>query len=91
MAHIGEGRAALLARTKRIAGQVTAIERAIESDADCAKVLHLVAAVRGALNGLLDEIIVDHLAQHVAHADLTASQRKAGANDLVTIIRRYNR
>ena len=59
MAHINENRDALLGRIKRIAGQVGAVERALGGNANCTEVLHLVAAVRGAVNGLLDEIIVE--------------------------------
>lgn len=51
----------LLARVRRIAGQIGVFERALQSDIECAQILHLVAAVRGAVNGLLDEILADHL------------------------------
>ena len=47
MAHTQSGKDELLKRVKRIAGQVQAIERALEGEADCAKALHLVAATRG--------------------------------------------
>lgn len=91
MAHINENREALLARVKRIAGQVGAVERKLEADADCAEVLHLVAAVRGAVNGLLDEIIVEHLEAHVARDGLSSEERRKGAGDLMTVIRRYTK
>ncbi len=91
MAHIDEHRDALLARVKRIAGQVNAVERKLESDADCAEILHLVAAVRGAVNGLLDEIIVEHLHAHVADDRLSHEERRKGAEDLMTVIRRYTK
>lgn len=91
MAHINQNKDALLARVKRIAGQIGAIERNLASDADCAEVLHLVAAVRGAVNGLLDEIIVEHLEAHVADDGLSAEERRKGADDLMTVIRRYTK
>ncbi len=91
MSHINDHRDALLARVKRIAGQVNAVERKLETDADCAEVLHLVAAVRGAVNGLLDEIIVEHLEAHVADDRLSAEERRKGADDLMTVIRRYTK
>ena len=47
MSHIHEHKDDLIKRVRRIAGQVEAVERALESDADCAKTLHLVAAIRG--------------------------------------------
>jgi DNA-binding FrmR family transcriptional regulator len=57
MSHLLENSADLLARVRRIAGQVGAVERALQKGAGCSEVLHLVAAVRGAANGLMDEII----------------------------------
>ena len=78
-------------RVRRIAGQVQAIERAIESDEDCAKTLHLVAATRGAINGLLDEIIEEHVRKHVAEPSLDDDARAAGAEELIAAIRRYSK
>src|SRR3546814_9688448 len=46
MLHLTEPNSNLLARTRRIAGQVGAVERALIADKDCADILHLVAAVR---------------------------------------------
>jgi DNA-binding FrmR family transcriptional regulator len=43
------------------------------------------------VNGLLDEIIVEHLESHVARDGLSAEERQQGAEDLVTIIRRYSK
>src|SRR3546814_10002199 len=64
----------LVARVRRIAGQVTSVEKALVSDAPCATVLHRVAAVRGAVNGLLDEIIAPHLTAHVAADGLSPEE-----------------
>jgi len=89
MGHLSENSADLLPRVRRIAGQVGAVERALVADASCADVLHLVAAVRGAVNGLLDEIIADHLEQHVARPGLDDAERAAGAEELLAVIRRY--
>lgn len=91
MAHTKAGKEALLKRVKRIAGQVQAIERALEGDADCAQTLHLVAATRGAMNGLLDEILEDHAWEHVAKAGLTDEERAKGTNELLEAIRRYGK
>jgi FrmR/RcnR family transcriptional regulator, repressor of frmRAB operon len=91
MSHLSAHKADLLKRVRRIAGQVQAIERSLESDADCEKVLHLVAATRGAMNGLLEEVVEAHAREHVAHPDLTASQRKKGVDALLGAIRRYSK
>src|SRR3546814_213076 len=87
--NLTEPKSNLLARTRRIAGQVGAVERALIADKDCADILHLVAAVRGAVNGLLDEIIVHHLEAHVSRPGLSDAERARGRDDLLAVIRRY--
>jgi DNA-binding FrmR family transcriptional regulator len=89
--HLHAGKDDLLKRVRRIAGQVQAIERGLESDTDCAKTLHLVAATRGAINGLLDQIIEAHAREHVAHPDLSDEDRAQGLEDLLEAIRRYSK
>jgi len=91
MAHVQTNKDPLLARVRRIAGQVAAIERAIQEDAACETVLHQVAGVRGAVAGLLDELIEDHVRGHVARAGLSDAERAAGADALITAIRRYTK
>lgn len=91
MAHLAKQNEALLARVRRIAGQVSAIERALTMTADCTTTLHLVAAARGAINGLMGEIIQTHVHEHVAHPDLTGAERQAGAEELIEAIRRYSK
>ena len=90
MTHLNSSEA-LLKRVRRIAGQVAAVERALLADDDCATTLHLVAAVRGAVNGLMDEIIEAHLREHVTRPDLSDEQRAAGAAEVIAAIRRYAR
>ncbi len=90
MAHLSHDEA-LVKRVRRIAGQVAAIERALTEGADCATTLHLAAAVRGAVNGLMDEIIEAHMDAHVAAPGLSDAERAQGADELRTAIRRYSR
>ena len=49
MAHVVHDKAKLLARARRLRGQVESVERALETGTDCADVLHQVAGVRGAM------------------------------------------
>lgn len=79
----------LLARVRRIAGQVAAIEKAIAEEAGCSAVLHQVAGVRGAVLGLMDELIEDHVREHVARPGLEDSERAQAADELIAVIRRY--
>ena len=91
MAHFQSHDDALLKRVRRIAGQVAVIERALAGSDDCTKTLHLVAATRGAINGLMDKIIEAHVREHVARPDLPDDERAAGADELIAAIRRYSR
>lgn len=89
LSHTTREKAKLLARVRRIRGQVEAIERALASEAGCAEVLHLLAASRGAMNGLMAEVIEDHVREHVAASDLTEAARAEGTNELLDVIRSY--
>jgi len=91
MCHMRSSKDNLLKRVKRIAGQIQAIERALDSDDDCSKTLLLVASTRGAINGLMDEIIEDHAREHVANPTLSNEERAKGVDELLEAIRRYSK
>jgi DNA-binding FrmR family transcriptional regulator len=88
MAHTTANRPALLARVRRLKGQMEAIERALDAGAPCADILNLAASVRGATNGLVLELLEDHLRAHVLAAD-TDAQRAVGADELIDVMRRH--
>ena len=88
MAHTVKGKSKLLARARRIRGQVEAIERGLEAEIGCSDILQLVASVRGAVNGLTVELIEDHIKNHVVEAD-TEAERRASADELIDVIRSY--
>ena len=59
----------LLTRVRRIAGQTQALEKALESGSDCNDILQQIAAIRGAVSGLMTEVIEGHipiLNEHIA-------------------------
>jgi DNA-binding FrmR family transcriptional regulator len=89
MSHLAADKSKVLARIRRLVGQMAAIEKAINGDASCSAILHQVAGARGAINGLMDELIAEHIREHVAHPKLSASARAEGAEDLIAAIRRY--
>lgn len=88
MSHLSDA-PALVARVRRIAGQIASVERGLAEGAECAAILQQVAAVRGAVNGLMDEILEAHLREHVAAPDLDARARQTAADELMAAIRRY--
>jgi DNA-binding FrmR family transcriptional regulator len=86
MTHLAKDNGKLVARVRRIGGQVAALERALASDADCGAVLHQLAALRGALNGLMLQVLEGHLREHVAPAS------RRGQDELepvVAVLRSY--
>ncbi|MBP1475412.1 metal/formaldehyde-sensitive transcriptional repressor [Frateuria sp. MAH-13] len=66
MTHVSKDKAKLIARVRRIAGQVASLERALEAEAECGVVLHQVAAVRGAMQGLTLQLLEGHLREHLS-------------------------
>ncbi|WP_449393790.1 metal/formaldehyde-sensitive transcriptional repressor [Devosia riboflavina] len=90
MSHTIAQKPKILARVRRLKGQLEAVERALEAEADCADILNLVASVRGAVNGLTVELIEDHIRHHVADPDTdTDPHRAEGAAELIDVIRTY--
>ena len=88
MGHTVQNKSKLLARVSRLKGQIEAIERALEAEASCAEILNLAASVRGATNGLMVELLEDHLRNHVVDAESEAL-RAAGAEELIEVMRRH--
>lgn len=90
MAHTTREKSKLLARVRRIRGQIEAVERALESESSCTEVLQLLAATRGAMNGLMAEVIEDHIREHVASPSIESNAERAkGADELVEVVRSY--
>jgi FrmR/RcnR family transcriptional regulator, repressor of frmRAB operon len=80
----------LLNRVRRIRGQVGAIERALEQDIGCADVLQLITAARGAVNGLMGEVIEDHIRIHLIDPTLQPTGgATSAAEELVDVLRSY--
>ena len=88
MSHTARQKDKLIARVRRIKGQMEGIERALEGEAACVEVLRQIASVRGAVNGLTAEVMEDHLRGHVLDAPSDAVRRQGG-EDMVEVIRAY--
>lgn len=92
MAHTIRDKAKLLARVRRVRGQIEAVERALEAEKSCADVLQLVAAARGAMNSLMAEIIEGHIRTHVVDpARERNGDRARGAEELIDVVKAYLR
>jgi DNA-binding FrmR family transcriptional regulator len=89
MGHTVREKAKLLGRVRRIRGQLEALERALEEEKGCSEVLHQIAAARGAMNGLMVEVLEDHIEMHVANPASSNVERTKGADELIEVIRSY--
>jgi DNA-binding FrmR family transcriptional regulator len=69
MSHIDKDKQKLVARIKRIRGQVDSIERSLTAGDDCAELLMLLANVRGGINSLMAEVLEDHIRLHLLSSD----------------------
>jgi DNA-binding FrmR family transcriptional regulator len=88
--HTSREREKLVARVRRIRGQIEGIERAIVEEKGCYDVLQTVTAARGALNSLLAEMVEDHVRFHVLDPDQKVSAKRAqAAEELIDIVRAY--
>ena len=88
MAHITRDKSKLLARVRRIQGQTAALEKLLDSGTDCNEVLQQIAAIRGAVNGLMAAVLEGHLTDHVVNEpDLKARQDDLGA--VLQVIKSY--
>ena len=90
MAHTTKEKEKPLIRVRRIRGQVNAIEKALDSEQECGGVLQLMAACRGALNGLMAEVMEGHVRYHVLSPNgrRNSPQAKA-AEELIEVVRAY--
>lgn len=90
MAHTIRDKEKLLNRARRIRGQVDAIERALDEEQDCNDILLTIAACRGAINGLMAEVIEGHIRHHVINPDLKPTSAQAiAAQQLMDVVKTY--
>ena len=90
MAHSTRDQEKLLVRVRRIRGQVEAVERALKEEQECGQLLQLVAACRGALNGLMAELVEGHIRFHVVDQNKGKdAPQMVAAEELIDIVRAY--
>ncbi len=90
MTHTVREKQKLLARVRRMKGQMEAIERALDAEANCEQVMQLIAGVRGALAGLMAEVVEDHVRTHLVDPDKHPGALDAdAAEQLLDVVRTY--
>ena len=90
MAHTINEKKKLLNRVRRIRGQVEAIERALDEEAECSTILHNIAACRGAMDSLMAEVIDGHVHFHILDpSKRPTDEQQRAAQDLIHALRAY--
>lgn len=92
MSHTVRDKKKLLNRVRRISGQIAGIERLLnqEEDQDCFLILQTIAACRGAINGLMAEVMEGHIREHVIAPDHAPSPAQIeAANELIEVVKTY--
>jgi FrmR/RcnR family transcriptional regulator, repressor of frmRAB operon len=90
MTHTISEKPKLLARVRRIRGQVEALERALASEAGCEAVMHQIVGIRGAVAGLMAEVVEDHVRNHLVTTQKNGASLDArAAEQLIDVMHSY--
>lgn len=66
------------------------MERALTDEQNCSDVLRLISAARGAMNGLMAELLEDHVRFHVLDPKRKPTAEQAiAADELVDVVKAY--
>lgn len=88
MAHTVKDKKKLITRVNRIKGQLEALSKSIDSGDDCYKVMQLLASCRGALNGLMSEVVEGHIRDHIVFAE-TKKESSESAEELIDVMKSF--
>ena len=88
MTHAVREKSKIVSRVNRLKGQLDAFAKAIEAEDDCYQVMQLLASCRGALNGLMGDIIEQHIREHIVEAENKKVATEAG-EELVDIMKSF--
>jgi DNA-binding FrmR family transcriptional regulator len=89
MSHTVRKKKPLLLRVARIRGQMDAVARALEDEAECGEVLRLIASARGAMNSLMGEVLEEHIRVHAFQGGPRKGADGQAADDLLAVVRSY--
>ncbi|HWX56491.1 MAG TPA: metal/formaldehyde-sensitive transcriptional repressor [Verrucomicrobiae bacterium] len=90
MAHVTDQKKKLLTRLSRIQGQLEGIRKALKEEQECSAMLQQIAACRGAMNGLMLEILEGEVRFHVLSPNAKANSSEArAAEELIEVLHTY--
>jgi DNA-binding FrmR family transcriptional regulator len=86
MSHLSREKLDRVNRTKKVIGQLESVLRGLNEDEQCNNLLQRLAAARGAINGLMGELLEDHIRNHMSRKLKSAEE---AADDVIEIVRTY--
>jgi DNA-binding FrmR family transcriptional regulator len=86
--HPAHEKKALQLRLRKIAGQITAIERMVGEDRDCPEVLTQVVSARRALKAFAELVIHDHL-HHCIEGAASPKDSQQKLRELLSVLERF--
>ncbi len=86
MPHTAEDKQRAITRLRRIKGQAEALERAVEAGSDCAPILQQLAAMRGAVHGLMADLLDSHVRETLAEKPAPSQQ---AIDETLALLRSY--
>jgi len=89
MPHSPQEKKRILTRVRRMRGQLDALERALEAGTDCGPVLQQMAALRGAVNGLMAQTLESHLREEFLQASVSTQARQGSIDETIALVRSY--
>ena len=86
MPHSAEDKHRAITRLRRIRGQADALERAVEAGSECAPILQQLAAMRGAVHGLMADVRDSHMRETMAKQP---APTQADIDEMLALLRSY--
>ncbi len=88
MSHVIENKEKLILRIKKIKGQLTSIENALNQEKDCFKIMQQISASKGAMQSLMREVLEGHIKEHLGN-HISDTQRDQEIKNLVSLLKSY--
>ena len=88
MAHITADKDKILLRIKKLKGQLNSIEKALEEEKECFKILQQISASRGAIQSLMNEVLEDHIKEHLGN-HVSDIERDKEIENLTSLLKTY--
>ncbi|MFN7152655.1 MAG: metal/formaldehyde-sensitive transcriptional repressor [Acidovorax sp.] len=86
MPHTAEDKQRAITRLRRIKGQAEALERAVEAGSECAPILQQLAAMRGAVHGLMADLLDGHVREILAEKPALSQK---SVDETLALLRSY--